>query len=52
MNGLPYWFSDRLALRMARAQEVSATDAPNLHAFAERLAEQYRVSQAARLRQP
>jgi heat shock protein HtpX len=43
MNGVAYWFSDKLALRMARAREVSSSAAPDLHAFADRLAAQYGV---------
>jgi heat shock protein HtpX len=31
MNGGAYWFSDRLALRMAGAREVSPSEAPDLH---------------------
>ncbi len=30
--GFSYWFSDKLAIRAARAVEVSAADAPQLHA--------------------
>jgi heat shock protein HtpX len=43
MNGVAYWFSDRLALRMARAHEVSRAGAPTLHAFVDRLAAQFGV---------
>jgi heat shock protein HtpX len=43
MNVSAYWFSDRLALRSAAAQEVSAAEAPMLHRLADRLALQYRV---------
>lgn len=43
MNGVAYWFSDRLALRMAHACEVSRAEAPALHAAADRLAAQYGV---------
>ncbi len=32
MNGAAYWFSDRLALSMARARPVSPDEAPRLHA--------------------
>ncbi len=32
MNGMAYWFSDRLALSMARARPVSPDEAPRLHA--------------------
>jgi len=38
MNGFGYWFSDRLALAMAGAREVSMTDAPDLHRIVESLA--------------
>ena len=31
MNFFAYWFSDRLALSMSRAQEVSPQEAPQLH---------------------
>ena len=43
MNGIAYWFSDRIALRAARAQEVSPQDAPMLYRLADRLAVQYGV---------
>jgi heat shock protein HtpX len=43
MNGVAYWFSDRIALASARAQEVSPADAPMLHRLADRLAIQYGV---------
>jgi heat shock protein HtpX len=43
MNGVAYWFSDRIALAAARAQEVGTADAPMLHRLADRLALQYRV---------
>ncbi len=43
MNGAAYWFSDRIALASAQAQEVSEAEAPMLHRLAERLAAQYRV---------
>jgi heat shock protein HtpX len=43
MNGVSYWFSDKIALRAARAQEVSPADAPMLHRLAGRLSVQYRV---------
>src|SRR4029077_2631964 len=38
LNGVAYWFSDRIALAMARAREVSQTEAPRLHAIADELA--------------
>ncbi|HSV72754.1 MAG TPA: zinc metalloprotease HtpX [Chthonomonadales bacterium] len=31
MNFVAYWFSDRLALAMSRAREVSESEAPDLH---------------------
>ena len=43
MNGVAYWFSDRIALGSARAREVSAAEAPMLYRLADRLAIQYRV---------
>jgi heat shock protein HtpX len=43
MNGVAYWFSDRIALAAARAQEVSPADAPMLFRLADRLAIQYGV---------
>jgi len=43
MNGVAYWFSDRIALASARAQEVSAADVPMLYRLADRLAVQYGV---------
>jgi heat shock protein HtpX len=45
MNGVAYWFSDKIALASARAQEVSAADAPMLFRLANRLAVQYGVPQ-------
>lgn len=43
LNGAAYWFSDRIALAAAQAQEVTPADAPMLHRLADRLAVQYRV---------
>jgi heat shock protein HtpX len=43
MNGSAYWFSDRIALASAQAQEVGPADAPMLHRLADRLALQYHV---------
>src|SRR5499427_8696037 len=43
MNGAAYFFGDRLALAAAQAQEVSADEAPMLHALADRLAAQYQL---------
>ena len=41
MNFFAYWYSDKLALRMAGAKEVSAEEAPDLHFIVE---EQARLS--------
>src|SRR3989304_6336572 len=38
MNVGAYWFSDKIVLRMYRAQEVSEAEAPQLHAMVHRLA--------------
>jgi heat shock protein HtpX len=38
MNFGSYWFSDRIALRMAGAQEVSYAEAPDLHMLVAQLA--------------
>jgi len=38
MNGLSYWFSDKIALAMAGGHEVSESDAPELHSIISRLA--------------
>ena len=43
MNGVAYWFSDRIALRAAQAKEVGPADAPMLHRLTNRLAIQYHV---------
>src|ERR1700704_4318653 len=43
MNGVAYWFSDRIALAAAHAQEVGPAETPMLHRLAERLALQYHV---------
>jgi heat shock protein HtpX len=37
MNGIGYWFSDKIALAMSGAQEVSPDQAPELHQMVERL---------------
>src|SRR3972149_6525485 len=31
MNGVSYWFSDKIVLRMYGAKEISADEAPTLH---------------------
>ncbi len=38
MNFFAYWFSDRMALAMSGAREVSPAEAPQLHAIVEKLA--------------
>jgi heat shock protein HtpX len=38
MNAGAYWFSDKIVLRMYRAQEVSEAEEPQLHAMVHRLA--------------
>jgi heat shock protein HtpX len=43
MNGAAYWFSDRIALAAAQAQEIGPAEAPMLHRLADRLALQYHV---------
>jgi len=40
MNFIGYWFSDKIALAMSRAQEVSVNEAPDLHHMVEKLAVQ------------
>ena len=37
MNGTAYWFSDRMVLRMYKAQEVGQQQAPELYAVIDRL---------------
>jgi len=39
MNFGAYWFSDKMALAMSRAREVSLAEGPELHAIVARLAE-------------
>ncbi|UCH82384.1 MAG: zinc metalloprotease HtpX [Nitrospiraceae bacterium] len=39
MNGFSYWFSDKIVLKMYRAQEVSESEAPELHAMVRRLSQ-------------
>lgn len=43
VNGIAYFFSDRMAIASARAREVSPAEAPQLHQLADRLAAQYGV---------
>ncbi|HEX5164087.1 MAG TPA: zinc metalloprotease HtpX [Thermomicrobiales bacterium] len=38
MNGVMFWFSDKLALKMAGAREVSEAEAPELHSMIGHLA--------------
>jgi len=38
MNFVAYWFSDKLALRMAGAREVTSAEQPRLHAMVEEVA--------------
>jgi len=40
MNFIGYWFSDKIALKMSGAQEVTADQAPDLHRTVERLSAQ------------
>jgi heat shock protein HtpX len=39
MNFISYWFSDKIVLKMYRAQPVSQADAPELHGIVRRLAQ-------------
>jgi heat shock protein HtpX len=39
MNGFSYWFSDKLVLKMYKAQEVSESEAPELHSIVRRLSQ-------------
>ncbi len=43
MNFVAYWFSDRIALAMAGAREVSYQEAPDLHRLVEQLAQYARL---------
>jgi heat shock protein HtpX len=43
MNGVAYWFSDKMALAAANAREVSPEEAPQMFALADRLAQAYGV---------
>jgi heat shock protein HtpX len=40
MNFIGYWFSDKIALKMSGAQEVSINEAPDLHQMVEKLSVQ------------
>jgi heat shock protein HtpX len=39
MNGFSYWFSDKIVLKMYKAQEVSESEAPELHSIVRRLSQ-------------
>ncbi len=43
MNVSAYWFSDKIALAMSHAKEVSYQEAPELHKIVDRLAAQTRI---------
>jgi heat shock protein HtpX len=43
MNVAAYWMSDKFAIRAARAQEVSESEAPDLHRLVEELSQLYDV---------
>ncbi len=43
MNGVSYWFSDKIVLRMYGAQEIGAEQAPQLHRMVQELAIQGRM---------
>lgn len=43
MNFVSYWFSDKIALSMAGAREVSAAEAPELYAVVQRVATEARL---------
>jgi heat shock protein HtpX len=38
MNGVSYWFSDKIVLRMYRAKEIGPGDSPKLHRIVQELA--------------
>ncbi|MDP3040424.1 MAG: protease HtpX, partial [Deltaproteobacteria bacterium] len=40
MNMVSYWFSDKIALAMSGAKEVSVNEAPELHQMVEKLSVQ------------
>jgi heat shock protein HtpX len=37
MNGVGYWFSDKIVLRMYGAKEIGPEDAPKLHRIVQEL---------------
>jgi len=43
MNFFSYWYSDKMVLKMYRAQEVSEAEAPELHAMVRRLTQRARL---------
>ena len=43
MNGTAYWFSDRMVLRMYKAQEVSEAQSPELYGVVSDLAQRARI---------
>jgi heat shock protein HtpX len=45
MNGSSYWFSDKIALSLYRARELSYEDAPDLYRIIERLSHQAALPQ-------
>lgn len=47
MNMGAWWFSDKIALKMSGAREVSPTDAPTLHRMVEQLAERANLPKPA-----
>lgn len=47
MNMGAWWFSDKIALKMSGAREVSPTDAPTLHRMVEHLAERANLPKPA-----
>jgi heat shock protein HtpX len=47
LNGVAYWFSDRLALTLGGARPVTASEYPLLHQMADSLAAVYRVPKPA-----
>ncbi len=43
MNLVSYWYSDKIVLKLYRAQEVSPAESPSLHEIVDRLAERARI---------